>query len=1245
MEEIELLHRRLEREKRARIEAEQLLEKKSRELFDSNEKLRGLNDSLEERVVERTMLLSAANFQLQSEIDERKWAESQLLLTQFAVDRAGDAIFWLDDTGAIAYVNDAACQLLGYPRDELLSRTYFDVDLSVSRVHWPLYHAQLRSSIQLKFDADFRSRSGTTLSVEVKTNFISFGGREYHCMYARDVSEQKVSEHRISMARSRFETLIHNLQAGVLVEDENGAIVLANQRFCDLFGMRTDPILLTGLNSEVVLRQNSQLFTDSHSFLNQLQHIVSRREVVTGDLLILADGRVLERDYIPIFYQESYLGHLWHYRDVTISHRTYQVLEQTVQKTAGLTGGEFFEALTQALAEALGVRSVVVNELTGDALIPVRSLAQWPIATAPEKQFDLLKPLNDHELCVPLVDAGGTVLGQLCVRDDRPIPIRSHVETLLRMFAQRATAELLRRRAEEELRTLALVASRTDNAVLITDAMGRIEYFNEGFQRLTGYTPDEARGKTPGDLLQGPETDPATIEFMRQQLGAGVPFRVEVLNYSKSGRKYWVAIEVQPVWNESGELAHFIAIESEITDRRRSEQRLRMQGQVLEQVATGRPLSEILDHLCGMIEAAVENSRAFVLQFDAAHRGLDLISGPSLPPEFVTGLSTAIESHGELFALPQPIYVENCLSDERWTPLRETAREYGVQSCWSHPIRVELDIVGSFVISLSNPTAPAEDQKAFLEMAANVAGIALKRYRDEQTLELARWKAEAANQAKSEFLANMSHEIRTPLTAITGYADLLATPENRSSQDVRWARRILHSTRHLGMLLDDILDLSRVEAGRLRIVRRPCDVLSIIDEVSSMFRPLASEKLLGFGIDTSPGPARPILSDPTRLRQILTNLLSNAVKFTERGEIRIGLKWPDLSSEGVTQSLSISVTDTGIGMNAMQMLRLFQPFERLHQETNPVPGTGLGLAISKRLAELMGGKIELQSQPGRGTRFTLILPVEFAETTSESPGNSGNALPLTPNSTYDERLLRGTKLLLVEDNTDNVSIFMHMLDPLGLHISVAGNGREAVHAVMGAAQSGQAFDVVLMDMQMPVMDGYQATRELRRQQISVPIIALTAFAMSEDQARCLEAGCNLFVTKPVLRATLIASLLKVRDQHASPPAPELNPPPNLETTPDPALRSTSFAALLDRYRLSLRRQLKTLEDAEAAGDSDELCKTAHRLKGTASNYGFPLITTAAGICEEKLRQSTPLNQMTADLARLRSEVNAALATE
>ncbi|MCB9845889.1 MAG: response regulator [Phycisphaeraceae bacterium] len=382
-------------------------------------------------------------------------------------------------------------------------------------------------------------------------------------------------------------------------------------------------------------------------------------------------------------------------------------------------------------------------------------------------------------------------------------------------------------------------------------------------------------------------------------------------------------------------------------------------------------------------------------------------------------------------------------------------------------------------------------------------------------------RATLASRARSEFLANMSHEIRTPLTAILGFSELLEEERPSEAGRAEYASTIRRQAQHLLALINDILDLSKVEAGRMSVESVECSPVAIIEEVGSLLSVTADGKGVELRTELEwPLPAT-IRSDPFRLRQVLINLAGNAVKFTPKGRVTI---WARLSDAPDGTRLRLGVTDTGIGMTPEQVSRLYRPFSQGDQSTSrQFGGTGLGLAISKRLIELMGGEIEVSSVPAEGSTFAVVIPLpergslELSERAPEAE-RAGHAIAPA------EVALRG-RILLVDDGPDNLRLISHVLRRAGADVETATNGREAVERVREIGP-----DLILMDVQMPEMDGYRAVREMRRMGVRVPVLALTADAMSGTRERCLRAGYSDYQSKPIDRGALLAMCARWLDE-------------------------------------------------------------------------------------------------------------------
>jgi signal transduction histidine kinase/CheY-like chemotaxis protein/HPt (histidine-containing phosphotransfer) domain-containing protein len=517
----------------------------------------------------------------------------------------------------------------------------------------------------------------------------------------------------------------------------------------------------------------------------------------------------------------------------------------------------------------------------------------------------------------------------------------------------------------------------------------------------------------------------------------------------------------------------------------------------------------------------------------------------------------------------------------------------------------------------------------------------------EQTIRHAKDAAESANRSKSEFLANMSHEIRTPLNGILGFADLLrrGADSDQSTRD-EWLRIIHSSGRHLLELINDILDLSKIEAGHMEFERVRCSPHQIISEVLSVLRVRAQEKCLSLECRWTSGVPETILTDPVRLRQLLMNLVGNAIKFTERGGIKM---LATVSPDSAEPCLVIEVHDTGIGIPAERIDGVFSPFEQSDNSiTRRFGGTGLGLTISRHIARGLGGEITVESEPGRGSVFRVTISTGPLGNVPiyDSPPNE--AMKSAKASNWGRvSTLSSARVLLVDDGETNRQLISLVLREAGADVSCAENGQLGLEAA-----SRDRFDLILMDMQMPVMDGYTATQRLRDHGCVLPIIALTAHAMRGDKEKCFAAGCSGYLSKPIdIDALLrtVADALRENapaDQAPSGDANAGQATPHTSSDAVMAIASTlptdlpQFRVIVKDFVDRLRERIDEMQVAFEESDLDKLAELAHWLKGTGGTVGFHCFTEPAHRLEllAKQGQTEHIDDVIRELATLAQRI-------
>ncbi len=554
--------------------------------------------------------------------------------------------------------------------------------------------------------------------------------------------------------------------------------------------------------------------------------------------------------------------------------------------------------------------------------------------------------------------------------------------------------------------------------------------------------------------------------------------------------------------------------------------------------------------------------------------------------------------------------------------------------------------------------------------------------RKEVQLREATERALSANRAKSEFLANMSHEIRTPMNAVLGFTELMRRGNAQSAEEAgKYLETIHRNGKHLLDLINDILDLSKVESGEFSLESIACAPHRIAADVIEILAVRAREKGVEIGLEIeSPVPAT-VAGDPARLRQILTNLTGNAIKFTEHGAVRLRLGWRGSDAAG---TLELRVQDSGIGIPADKVESIFEPFTQAESSTTRrFGGTGLGLTISRRFARAMGGDIRAESVYGEGSTFVVTLPVKAADENGAPLAMIQPEEALAQASTVEKQTRRTWRfhkgrLLVADDSPENRQLVQVVLAEAGIEVVEAENGQQACELAMAGA-----FDLILMDMQMPVMDGYTATRTLREKGMTLPIVAFTAHALTGFDKEIREVGCDTYLTKPIdidAMLELLSTYLDgemIEQESAQPVLPLIapaartassDPSPADGTATAPAAASSAASAqalaspepvvsrlagnarlrpIIDGFVGRLPERIAQMRDAHARGDLEALAGHAHWLKGSAGSVGFDAFTEPAAKLERAARDGAgdELDRRFAEVLALADRVPAPSTTE
>ena len=627
----------------------------------------------------------------------------------------------------------------------------------------------------------------------------------------------------------------------------------------------------------------------------------------------------------------------------------------------------------------------------------------------------------------------------------------------------------------QELRILTVAVEQSPLSIEITDLKNKLIYVNPCFCEVTGYSSEEVLGRNPR-LLQSGLTNKSVYKDLWKTLSTGLPWRGELINKRKNGEFYWERVTIAPILNSEGKTVNYVAVKEDITLYKKTEEQNTRLGSVLENSLNEIYIVDIDSFAFVQVNKGGRNNLGYSLEELKQLSPIDILPDSNL------------ESFKELV---EPLY-------KKALPYLIFKTQYQRKNGSTYPVEIHLQLI------------EAESSSVFVAMVQDIS----ERNKKEQELKQAKAEAEKASLAKSQFVANMSHELRTPLNAILGFSQLMVKGENLTKKQRENLKIINNSGDYLLRLINDVLDISKIESGQVELHAINFNLCDLLKELTLLFEEKLFKKQLNFIVDYKETFQCHIYTDKTKLRQVFINLINNAIKFTDDGgNIVLSIYYQKVSAKNL--KLYVEIEDTGCGIEEKELPFVFQQFVQTSSGIKSHEGTGLGLAISTQFVQLMGGEMSVESQVDKGSVFKFNILVSY----SDDVLKKSSEVPLEVIGL--EKSLKGNRILIADDNDINRLLLVKILSPLGFELKEAKNGEQAVKLW----EDWQPH-IVLMDMRMPVLNGYEACRQIKAQSSQAIIIAVTASVFEEKRKLMLEAGCNDVISKPFKSANLLAIIKK-----------------------------------------------------------------------------------------------------------------------
>ncbi len=913
---------------------------------------------------------------------------------------------------------------------------------------------------------------GNRVPVKLYNEKIMFEGEMCHQLILVDLSQEKEYEFHIKQQRSLLRLIIDKVPALLAYFSKDNEFLYVNRAYAEFYGK----------DFSYFIRKNAKDILPKDYF-NSVKDKLDK--VKKGELVEFENERtsfngkkiITITKYIPHFNENGkVIAFLASIEDVTDKRVAENNLKESEDKFKRI----FDESLTPQLLIAENLKIIdcnmaAINLLRYDNKADLLNIT--PVDISPEYQDDNIPSKEAAFNYVSKAIKNGTASFDWVhlTKDGRNVYIHSTLTLLIikgKKVIHVVWVDISKRMArEKEIRKLSTIIEQSPISIVVTNLEANIEYVNSFFEKVTGYSSKEVIGKNPKILQSGLTPFHTYIELWRN-LTEGKTWTGEFTNRRKNGQNYIESCLIVPIKDNAGNIVNYVAIKEDITDKHEAEERL------LE--------SE------NRFKSLFYENESIMLLFDPVNGSI--LEANQAACDFYGYTNNEI--------VKKSVFDFNVKDNQELVPLLNRVRK-GEQNHFLFQHKLKNGVIKD--VELYTGVLNSKKKEVFYSVIHDISD----KIKTQKQLEEAKNKAEESDRLKSAFLANMSHEIRTPMNAILGFGALLQDEDIGNDERNQFVDIINTSGYSLLEIINDIIEMSKIEAGQISINKKPTDVNQLVNTVFNQLSLSASKK----GIELRLVPDsyynnQAIMLDETKIKQILVNLVNNAIKFTDDGFVELGYRVSD-------RNIEFYVKDTGIGISEENHHLVFDRFNKITWDTDGkkvYPGTGLGLSISKAFVEKMNGKIWLTSEKGKGTTFNFTIPMEA----TDKPAFSYSDVKVSEDFNLD-----GKVILVAEDEEKNFQFFEIFLSKLGAKVLHAFSGKEAVDIVNNQAQS---IDLIFMDIKMPEMDGYEATRIIKKKFPDMPIIAQTAYAFSDDKAKALEAGCDDYISKPVAKGKLIAML-------------------------------------------------------------------------------------------------------------------------